>query len=155
MILWFYFVSCRFPSVISATLQHRNADYICRQMNARAVTCLSTLKDSLCCVRSLGLREDYAEMIQLCRNCRCLFWKSIGHPCIVDQDPDYLEKLENVDKSSLHVPIPPHAFLKFFSLWFAGRICQVSRWFDCDFPASASACDLPANVVNDSWFARE
>ncbi|XP_066992262.1 F-box only protein 25 isoform X2 [Anabrus simplex] len=66
--------------------------------------------------KSFGLREEYAEMIQLCRNCRCLFWKSIGHPCIVDQDPEFQEKLENVDKSSLHVPIPPQAFLKFFSL---------------------------------------
>ncbi|KAG8233514.1 hypothetical protein J437_LFUL011675 [Ladona fulva] len=66
--------------------------------------------------RSYGLREEYAEMLQLCRNCRCLFWKSSGHPCIVDQDPSFLEKLEDVDKDSLHVPIPPHAFLKFFSL---------------------------------------
>lgn len=66
--------------------------------------------------KSFGLREEYAEMIQLCRNCRCLFWKSIGHPCIADSDPEYQEKLEDVDKSSLHVPIPPHAFLKFFSL---------------------------------------
>lgn len=66
--------------------------------------------------KSFGLREEYAEMIQLCRNCRCLFWKSIGHPCIADQDPEFQEKLENVDKSSLHVPIPPQAFLKFFSL---------------------------------------
>jgi len=66
--------------------------------------------------KSFGLREEYAEMIQLCRNCRCLFWKSIGHPCIADSDPTFQEKLEDVDKSSLHVPIPPHAFLKFFSL---------------------------------------
>jgi F-box protein 25/32 len=66
--------------------------------------------------KSFGLREEYAEIIQLCRNCRCLFWKSIGHPCIADQDPEFQEKLENVDKSSLHVPIPPQAFLKFFSL---------------------------------------
>ncbi|XP_026274475.1 F-box only protein 32 isoform X1 [Frankliniella occidentalis] len=63
-----------------------------------------------------GLREDYPEMIQLCRNCCCLFWKSIGHPCIADQDPTFQEKLDTVDKSSLHVPVPPHAFLKFFSL---------------------------------------
>ncbi|KAK6634175.1 hypothetical protein RUM44_004783 [Polyplax serrata] len=63
-----------------------------------------------------GLREEYAETIQLCRNCRCLFWKSIGHPCIVDQDPGFQEKLETVDKNSLHIPIPPQAFLKFFSL---------------------------------------
>lgn len=66
--------------------------------------------------RCYGLREEYAEMIQLCRNCRCLFWHSIGHPCIADTDPNFMEKLEAVDKSSLYVPIPPQAFLKFFSL---------------------------------------
>ncbi|KAI5721447.1 hypothetical protein M8J77_020909 [Diaphorina citri] len=65
---------------------------------------------------AFGLREEYAEMIQLCRNCRCLFWKSIGHPCIAEKDPAFQEKLEDVDKSSLHVPIPPQAFLRFFSL---------------------------------------
>lgn len=66
--------------------------------------------------RAFGLREEYAEIIQLCRNCRCLFWKSIGHPCIADKDPNFMEKLQDVDKSSLHVPIPPQAFLTFFSL---------------------------------------
>ncbi|CAH0381246.1 unnamed protein product [Bemisia tabaci] len=66
--------------------------------------------------KAFGLREEYAEIIQLCRNCRALFWKSIGHPCIADTDPEFQEKLEAVDKSSLHVPIPPQAFLKFFSL---------------------------------------
>ncbi|KAI5697758.1 hypothetical protein M8J75_015213 [Diaphorina citri] len=66
--------------------------------------------------KAFGLREEYAEMIQLCRNCRCLFWKSIGHPCIAEKDPAFQEKLEDVDKSSLHVPIPPQAFLRFFSL---------------------------------------
>lgn len=55
-------------------------------------------------------------MIQLCRNCRCLFWHSIGHPCIADSDPNFMEKIDAVDKNSLYVPIPPQAFLKFFSL---------------------------------------
>lgn len=66
--------------------------------------------------RSFGLREEYAEIIQLCRNCRCLFWRSLGHPCIADQDPAFQEKLADVDRASLHVPIPPQTFLKFFSL---------------------------------------
>ncbi|CAD1477310.1 unnamed protein product, partial [Heterotrigona itama] len=66
--------------------------------------------------RSFGLREEYAEIIQLCRNCRCLFWRSLGHPCIVDQDPAFQKKLADVDRASLHVPIPPQTFLKFFSL---------------------------------------
>ncbi|XP_073997670.1 F-box only protein 32 isoform X1 [Rhodnius prolixus] len=66
--------------------------------------------------KTFGLREDYAEMIKLCRHCRCLFWASYGHPCIAD-DPDYRERYgEITDKSSSHVPIPPHTFLKFFSL---------------------------------------
>jgi F-box protein 25/32 len=63
-----------------------------------------------------GVREEYTDMIQLCRIYRCLFWKSIGHPCIADQDPGFQWKLENLDKRSLHVPIPPQVFLKFFSL---------------------------------------
>lgn len=67
-------------------------------------------------LRSFGLREEYAEMIQLCRNCRCLFWRSLGHPCIADQDPAFQEKLADVDQTTLHVPIPPQTFLKFFSL---------------------------------------
>jgi len=67
-------------------------------------------------IRCYGLREEYAEMIQLCRNCRCLFWHSIGHPCIADTDPNFMDKLDTVDKNSLYVPIPPQAFLKFFSL---------------------------------------
>ncbi|KAF4528736.1 hypothetical protein B566_EDAN016904 [Ephemera danica] len=64
--------------------------------------------------RVYGLREDYAEILSLCRNCRCLFWQSLGHPCIVERDiPELSERLGD---STPHVPIPPRAFLKFFSL---------------------------------------
>ncbi|GAB6033639.1 hypothetical protein CHUAL_013702 [Chamberlinius hualienensis] len=60
--------------------------------------------------RLFGLKEDYADILHLCRQCRCLFWKSFGHPCM-------LEKLDDEgDKSSLYVPIQPQDFLKFFSL---------------------------------------
>lgn len=70
--------------------------------------------------RQFGLREDYAEILQLCRNCRCLFWESLGHPCIADQDPGFRERLGggggNIDHKSVYVPVTPQAFLKFFSL---------------------------------------
>lgn len=79
--------------------------------------------------RSFGLREEYAEMIQLCRNCRCLFWRSLGHPCIADQDPAFQEKLADVDQASLHVPIPPQTFLKFFSLWKLSRYNCIVRMY--------------------------
>uniref|UniRef100_T1IW22 F-box domain-containing protein n=1 Tax=Strigamia maritima TaxID=126957 RepID=T1IW22_STRMM len=62
--------------------------------------------------RAYGLREEYAEILQLCRHCRCLFWKSFGHPCIERTVND----LDLVDKKALYVPISPQAFLKFFSL---------------------------------------
>jgi len=29
-----------------------------------------------------GNREVYADMIQQCFHCKCLFWKEIGHPCV-------------------------------------------------------------------------
>ncbi|XP_014243369.1 F-box only protein 25 [Cimex lectularius] len=64
--------------------------------------------------RTYGLREDYAEMIKLCRHCRCLFWGSFGHPCIAD-DPSFSNRINN-EIENQHVPIPPHTFLKFFSL---------------------------------------
>ena len=58
--------------------------------------------------RLFGLREDYAEILHLCRTCRCLFWKTYGHPCIVTAD--------SADAEAYYVPVPPQAFLKFFSL---------------------------------------
>ncbi|KAL1129242.1 hypothetical protein AAG570_013771, partial [Ranatra chinensis] len=63
--------------------------------------------------KSYGLREDYAEMIQLCRNCRCLFWGGLGHPCRVSSGDD---PVMHDQSSPIYVPIPPHTFLKFFSL---------------------------------------
>ncbi|KAG1668873.1 F-box only protein 25 [Nymphon striatum] len=82
--------------------------------------------------RKFGMREDYAETLYLCRQCRCLFWKSFGHPCIelesgdseVEDSPSEDERENSTTPSSdemekvgsLHVPIPPEVFLKFFSL---------------------------------------
>ncbi|KAM3960768.1 LOW QUALITY PROTEIN: F-box only protein 32 [Aphomia sociella] len=64
-----------------------------------------------------GLREDaqYAETLSLCRHCKCLFWRSLGHPCIADQCPEYRERLKEAG-GPLPPPVPPAAFLKFFSL---------------------------------------
>ncbi|XP_046646967.1 F-box only protein 25-like [Daphnia pulicaria] len=68
--------------------------------------------------RLFGLREDYAEILHLCRNCRCLFWKTYGHPCIVDhqQTDNKSDEPSSCDPEAFYVPVPPQAFLKFFSL---------------------------------------
>ncbi|XP_028174165.1 F-box only protein 32 isoform X2 [Ostrinia nubilalis] len=65
-----------------------------------------------------GLREDaqYAETLSLCRHCKCLFWRSLGHPCIADQCPEYRERLREAGGPLPPHPVPPAAFLKFFSL---------------------------------------
>lgn len=60
--------------------------------------------------RKFGLKEEYADTLVLCRHCRCLFWKSFGHPCVTNS----LEETESMSSSQLQVP--PQAFLKFFSL---------------------------------------
>ena len=48
---------------------------------------------------------------RLCRACRCLFWKALGHPCSVN-----LERLTADERDRYCVPIPPLTFLTFFSL---------------------------------------
>ncbi|XP_054153074.1 F-box only protein 32-like [Oppia nitens] len=109
--------------------------------------------------KKFGLKEEYADCLFLCRHCRCLFWKSYGHPCVYQnrvplpgvkqqttrneaQNPVVVHnmpffhhplvlhynnnnqqnnnRLDNDSDDSLkvplHVPVPPQAFLKFFSL---------------------------------------
>lgn len=69
--------------------------------------------------RTYGLSDDYqfAEVLSLCRYCCCLFWPSDGHPCIVDQCPDYKQRLmEAGGELVVSQPVPPSQFLKFFSL---------------------------------------
>ncbi|XP_018572215.1 F-box only protein 25 [Anoplophora glabripennis] len=68
--------------------------------------------------KTFGLNEDrqYAEMLSLCRYCRCLFWRSLGHPCIADQCPEYRARLQEAGGITPPSPVPPSAFLKFFSL---------------------------------------
>lgn len=38
-------------------------------------------------IRRFDLKEEYADCLLLCRHCRCLFWKSFGHPCIKSDEP--------------------------------------------------------------------
>lgn len=54
--------------------------------------------------KKFGLREEYADSVRLCKDCRSLFWASSGHPCLPGRS------------GSIHVPISPNAFLTFFSL---------------------------------------
>ncbi|KAL4706222.1 hypothetical protein ACJJTC_018406 [Scirpophaga incertulas] len=65
-----------------------------------------------------GLREDaqYAETLSLCRHCKCLFWRSLGHPCIADQSEEYRARVAEAGGPLPPHPVPPAAFLKFFSL---------------------------------------
>jgi F-box protein 25/32 len=69
--------------------------------------------------RKYGLREDfqYTEVLALCRFCTCLFWPSMGHPCIAE-NPEFREKLEKagVSQESQTQLVPPQQFLKYFSL---------------------------------------
>ncbi|CAH1115830.1 unnamed protein product [Psylliodes chrysocephalus] len=68
--------------------------------------------------KTFGLNEErqYAEMLSLCRYCRCLFWRSLGHPCIADQCPEFRARIQEAGGASAPCPVPPSAFLKFFSL---------------------------------------
>ncbi|RWS24823.1 F-box only protein 25-like protein [Leptotrombidium deliense] len=92
--------------------------------------------------RKFGLKEEYADCLFLCRYCRCLFWKSFGHPCFMNveiQSPNVKSDASLVNRNFIneqeaqrvqnsqqqkyldssvpeHVPVPPQAFLKFFSL---------------------------------------
>lgn len=70
-------------------------------------------------LRTYGLTEElqYAEMLSLCKYCRCLFWRSLGHPCIADQSPEFRERVQKAGGPMPPSPVPPSAFLKFFSLW--------------------------------------
>lgn len=69
--------------------------------------------------RTYGVNDDYqfAEVLSLCRYCCCLFWPSDGHPCIVDQCPEFKQRLEEAGgQLEVSQPVLPSQFLKFFSL---------------------------------------
>lgn len=54
-------------------------------------------------IKRYGPREDYADMLHLCRHCNALFWKGQGHPCC----------LGNLPPASR--PVPPGLFAELFS----------------------------------------
>ncbi len=94
--------------------------------------------------RRYGLREDFTEVVMLCRKCCALYWQSLGHPCFipVDQltDGDVISGKnwignfeENSDKSESGsnewcIPLTPVAFLSFFSIWSPTSASASSRW---------------------------
>lgn len=66
-----------------------------------------------------GLREEeYADSLLLCRHCRCLFWKSFGHPCLNSPREEPVDDGTVTPTSIIPVcvPVTPQAFLQFFSL---------------------------------------
>ncbi|KAK6015036.1 hypothetical protein OSTOST_19547, partial [Ostertagia ostertagi] len=35
----------------------------------------------------IGIREVYADLINICCHCKALFWKTLGHPCLRPGSP--------------------------------------------------------------------
>lgn len=68
--------------------------------------------------KTYGIKEDskYAEMLSFCRYCCCLFWLSMGHPCIADQCPEFRARLEDGGGVQPPSPVLPADFIKLFSL---------------------------------------
>ena len=63
--------------------------------------------------RKFGLREEgFAEALVLCRRCSLLYWQTIGHPCLVEEENNNSGNGLGEDK----VLINPSAFLAFFSV---------------------------------------
>ncbi|KAK3091779.1 hypothetical protein FSP39_022567 [Pinctada imbricata] len=55
------------------------------------------------CFKRFGQRETYADSLAICCNCDTIFWKSIGHPCVSEEDP-------------VSQILSPEAFIKLFNL---------------------------------------
>jgi len=74
--------------------------------------------------RKFGLREEFTEMVMLCRKCCALFWKNLGHPCFVfdsdldssDSDTAMADNSSVSTKSAELIPVSPKSFLTFFSV---------------------------------------
>lgn len=66
--------------------------------------------------RKFGLREDFTEMVMLCRKCCALFWKSLGHPCFVVDDDIEGPLLSSSPSNTELIPVSPKSFLTFFSV---------------------------------------
>ena len=84
--------------------------------------------------RKYGLREEFTEMIMLCRKCCALFWKSLGHPCFVlaEEAAAEAEKAtlpaEVENKKGELIPVSPKSFLTFFSVWLANQMICLRVW---------------------------
>uniref|UniRef100_A0A6A7G2N2 F-box only protein 32 n=1 Tax=Hirondellea gigas TaxID=1518452 RepID=A0A6A7G2N2_9CRUS len=96
------------PQQISATLQQYPA---LRQQPLDWSKIYTRLR------RLYGLKEEFAVSLVLCKVCHCLFWASLGHPCLLDGDPAHRDRLRTSGHrhDDLFVTIPPHTFLSFFS----------------------------------------
>ncbi|GAB1607153.1 F-box only protein 32-like [Argonauta hians] len=57
------------------------------------------------CVKRFGRKDTFADMLCICGNCDCIFWKLTGHPCSKG------DELELVCR-----PLNPTAFLSLFLL---------------------------------------
>lgn len=55
--------------------------------------------------KQFGVKAQYSEMLMLCKNCRCVFWSSYGHPCMAASDTD-----------DTPLPLTPSTFLSFFNI---------------------------------------
>ncbi|KAJ8305515.1 hypothetical protein KUTeg_016060 [Tegillarca granosa] len=53
--------------------------------------------------KRFGKKEVFADMLAICSHCDTLFWQSIGHPCISEEEP--LSKI-----------LSPDAFIKLFMI---------------------------------------
>eukprot|EP00112_Aurelia_sp_Birch-Aquarium-sp1_P022984 Seg668.2 transcript_id=Seg668.2/GoldUCD/mRNA.D3Y31 product="F-box only protein 32" protein_id=Seg668.2/GoldUCD/D3Y31 len=58
-------------------------------------------------IRRSAMREVFADILQLCSHCHCMFWKWSSHPCTYDPT--------NIDhKPPVCIPITPKGFLHLF-----------------------------------------
>jgi len=60
--------------------------------------------------KNFGVKAQFSELVMLCKNCRCVFWSSYGHPC--------LSSIAMEPEESIETPLPltPTAFLSFFNI---------------------------------------
>jgi len=58
--------------------------------------------------KQFGLREEYTDLLEMCRTCRVVYWQGLGHPCLLQS--------KSSDKPGGRIPITPARFLTFFSI---------------------------------------
>ncbi|XP_071807741.1 F-box only protein 25-like [Asterias amurensis] len=60
------------------------------------------------------LHEDYADLLQLCAYCNCLFWRNGGHPCAKELLPEGDTRLIKRPELLINFDINPQQFLDLF-----------------------------------------